>query len=72
MQDVLLLHYNARLHTSLQTTEALTKLHWTILPHPPYSLDLAPPDLHLFSPMRNPIHGRKFRDDNEVTKEVML
>jgi transposase len=38
--EVLILHDNARPHTSLRTP--LTKLGWTTLPHPPYSPDLAP------------------------------
>jgi hypothetical protein len=43
-----LLHYdNARPHTSLHAREAITKLQWTVLPHPPYSPDLAPSDYHL-------------------------
>jgi histone-lysine N-methyltransferase SETMAR len=46
----LLHHDNARPHTSLHTREAITKLQWTVLPHPPYSLDLAPSDYHLCSP----------------------
>jgi hypothetical protein len=45
---ILLQHDNARSRTSLKTQEAITKLGWTVLPHSPYSLDLAPSDLHLF------------------------
>jgi hypothetical protein len=28
------------------------KLKWNVLPHPPYSPDLAPSDYHLFGPMK--------------------
>jgi hypothetical protein len=48
-----LLHHNARPHASPHTQEAITKLQWTVLPHPPYSPDLAPSDLHLFSPLKD-------------------
>lgn len=31
------------------------KLYWTVLPHPPYSPDLAPSDLHLFGALKDAI-----------------
>jgi hypothetical protein len=37
----------------LKTQKAITKLGWTVLPHPPYSPDLAPPDLHLFRALKD-------------------
>jgi histone-lysine N-methyltransferase SETMAR len=62
---VLLHHDNARPHTSLHTLEAITKLQWTVLPHPPYSPDLAPSDYHLFSPLKDAIRGKKFEDERK-------
>ena len=35
---------NVRLHTSLVTRKKLLKLGWEVMPHPPYSPDLAPSD----------------------------
>jgi histone-lysine N-methyltransferase SETMAR len=67
---VLLHHDNARPHTSLHTREAITKLQWTVLPHPPYSPDLAPSDYHLFSPLKDAIRGKKSEDDKEVISEA--
>jgi histone-lysine N-methyltransferase SETMAR len=64
MEDVLLLHENARPHVSLRTTQAITKLWWTELPHPPYSPDLAPSDNHLFGKLKDNIRGTKFEDDD--------
>jgi hypothetical protein len=31
---------------------------WTVLPHPPYSPDLAPSDFHLFEPSKMPSVGK--------------
>jgi hypothetical protein len=42
-----LLHHNTPSHTSLFTRELLTKNNMTVIPHPPYSLDLVRCD---FSP----------------------
>jgi histone-lysine N-methyltransferase SETMAR len=67
---MLLHHDNARPHTSLHTREAITKLQWTVLSHPPYSPDLAPSDYHHFSPFKDAIRGKTFEDDEEVTSEV--
>jgi histone-lysine N-methyltransferase SETMAR len=60
---VLLHHDNARPHTSLHTREAITNLQWTVLPHPPYSPDLAPSDYHLYSPLKDATNEKKFEDD---------
>ena len=35
----LLQHNNARLHNSLKTMEHVADLGWTVLPHPPYTLN---------------------------------
>jgi histone-lysine N-methyltransferase SETMAR len=68
--EVLLHHENARPHTSLYSLEAITKLQWTVLPHPSYSLDLTSSDYHLFSPLKGAIRGKKFESDREVISEV--
>jgi histone-lysine N-methyltransferase SETMAR len=39
---------------------------WTVLPHPPYSPDLAPSDFHLFGPLKDALRGRRFADDEEL------
>jgi transposase len=51
--QVCLLHDNARLHVASITRQQLEKLSWTTVPHPPYSPDLAPSDLHLFHSLKN-------------------
>ena len=68
--ELLLQHDNARPHTSQKTREAVTKLGWTVLPHPPYSPDLAPSDFHLFCPLKNALRGTRFADDEDVIHAV--
>jgi hypothetical protein len=46
----LLHHDNAPTHTSLKTTEFVTNSNMVTVPHPPYSMDLAPYLFSLCSP----------------------
>jgi histone-lysine N-methyltransferase SETMAR len=39
-------------------------MEWTVLPHPPYSPELAPSVFHLFGPLKDALGGRRFVDDN--------
>lgn len=41
-------HDTSKPHINLQTHRKLLDFNWEILPHPPYSPDLAPSDYHLF------------------------
>ena len=63
-------HDNARPHTSLKTMECVAKFGWTVLPHPPYSPDLAPSDFHLFAPLKNGLRGQRFPDNDAVIAAV--
>jgi histone-lysine N-methyltransferase SETMAR len=36
------------------------QLGWDVLPHPPYSSDLAPSDYHLFRTLQNSVNGKNF------------
>jgi histone-lysine N-methyltransferase SETMAR len=54
----------------MHTEEAITKLQWTVLPHSPYSPDLASSEYHLFSPLKDAIRRKKFEDDEEVISKV--
>jgi len=40
------------------------------LPHPLYSLDLAPSDFHIFGPLKEAMGGKSFRSDKEVQPAV--
>jgi hypothetical protein len=44
---------------------AIQELDCKILPHPPYSPDLAPSDYHVFLSLSNNLHGVSFNNDTE-------
>ena len=48
----------------------LRELKSQLLPHPAYSLDLAPSDVHLFGPLKDPPCGRRFGCKNELKSAV--
>jgi histone-lysine N-methyltransferase SETMAR len=48
------------------TKATIQELDWEILPHPPYSLDLAPSDYHLFCSLSSNLCGVSFDDDAEL------
>ncbi|XP_050925028.1 histone-lysine N-methyltransferase SETMAR [Lates calcarifer] len=69
-KGVILHHDNARPHTAAQTVQTINELGWELLPHPPYSPDLAPSDFHLFGPLKAFTRGTKFESDDEVKSVV--
>jgi transposase len=50
--SVFFLQDNARPLTAVLMMATPVKLKWDVLPHPPYSPDLAPSDYNLFGPMK--------------------
>ena len=50
--ETLLQHDNTRPHTSAATRDAIQRLDFSVLLHPPYSPDLAPSDFHLFPKLK--------------------
>jgi histone-lysine N-methyltransferase SETMAR len=44
------------------TKAAIEELDWKILPHPPYSPDLAPSDYHIFRSLSSNLRGVSFND----------
>jgi len=68
--ETLLQHDNARPHTSAATRDAIQRLDFSVLPHPPYSPDLAPSDFHLFPKLRDYLKGQRFSCDEEVKSAV--
>jgi len=56
--DILFHQDNARPQISVATTNATVCLGFTVLPHPAYSLDLAPSDFHLFHNVKEELRGK--------------
>jgi histone-lysine N-methyltransferase SETMAR len=48
------------------TKGAIQELDWEILPHPPYSPDLASPDYHFFCSLSNNLRGVSFNNDAQL------
>jgi len=65
-KEVLILHNSALPHQALGTHKKLAYLGLHCLDHPPYSLDLALPDYHLFPGWKKQLKGRQFSSDTEV------
>ncbi|CAO4386748.1 unnamed protein product [Caenorhabditis nigoni] len=59
-------HDNARPHVSKQVKQELMGYGWNVLPHPPYSPDLAPTDYWLFGDMTRAFEGRSFNSRGAV------
>lgn len=62
----LLLHDNAPAHTAELSLAAAREAKLILLPHPPYSPDLAPSDFYLFPKLKKFLKGKKFSNDTEV------
>ena len=69
-QKVYLQHDNARPHLAEPVTRKIQELGWQVLPHPPYSPDLAPSDYHLFLSLSNDLRERSFRDEDELKRYI--
>jgi histone-lysine N-methyltransferase SETMAR len=67
---IILLHDNATPHTALITKEKIAQFGWTVMPHPPYSPDLAPTDYKAFQSLQNWLNGKNFETDEEVKASI--
>ena len=61
---------NAPCHKSLATMAKLNELSFELLPHPPYSLDMAPSDYYLFVDLKKMLRGKRFYSNEEVITET--
>ncbi|XP_023708250.1 histone-lysine N-methyltransferase SETMAR-like [Cryptotermes secundus] len=69
-RGVLFKQDNARPHGSRQTFATLGALGYTVLPHPPYSSDLAPSDYALFDETKDVMRGKTFSSSDELQAVV--
>jgi histone-lysine N-methyltransferase SETMAR len=67
---ILLLYDDVRPHSAAATVNLLNSWGWEILPHPPYSSDLAPSDFHLFPKMKKHLRGQRYHSNEDVQNEV--
>jgi len=67
---VVMFHDNTPPHTAMQNL--ITTFGWEQFDHPPYSLDLAPSDFHLFLHLKSFLAGRRFHKDNEVKEAITM
>jgi transposase len=56
-------------HTALVVQHFLASKNMTVVPHPPYSPDLAPCDFFLFPKMNIKLKGRRFDTVEEIQAE---
>ncbi|PNF23144.1 hypothetical protein B7P43_G06679 [Cryptotermes secundus] len=61
---------NARPHTAYIVQEFLANNKMAVVPHPPYSPDLAPCDFFLFPKMKIKLKGRRFDTVEEIQVET--
>ena len=69
-EKVILQHDNARPHVAKVVKTYLETLRWDVLPHPPYSPDIAPSDYHLFRSMTHGLAEQHFRSYEDTKKWV--
>lgn len=67
---VIFQHDNARPHVAKVVKATLETLKWDVLPHPPYSPDIAPSDYHLFRSMAHGLSSQHFKTYGEIEKWV--
>ena len=69
-KGVWLLQDNAPPHTSQIAIAAADQCGYRLLPHPPYSPDLAPSDYYLFANLKLHVKGRRYNTDCDVMDAV--
>jgi len=69
-KKVLFHHDNAPAHSSAIAITKLVELRYELLPHPPYSPDLAPCDFFLFPNMKKWLGGKRFTSNEQVIDQT--
>ncbi|UYV65064.1 hypothetical protein LAZ67_3003017 [Cordylochernes scorpioides] len=63
-------HDNAPAHTVFLVTSYLTRIGVEVLPQPPYSPDMSPPDFFLFPKVKRCLKGHRFDDIPNIQRAV--
>ena len=69
-RGVLLQQDNAPVHSSKVAMQSVRDCGFELLPHPPYSPDLAPSDFFLFPKLKKELRGQRYDDDDELMLAV--
>ena len=69
-KKIILHQDNPLCHKSMKTMAKLSELGYELLPHPPYSPDLAPSDYWLFADFKKMPQGKRFGSNEEVIAET--
>jgi len=69
--DLHLHHDNAPAHASLLIRSYLANHQKSVVPHPPYSPDLAPADFLLFPKLKTTLKGRGFQTTEEIQENAI-
>ncbi|UYV83125.1 SETMAR, partial [Cordylochernes scorpioides] len=65
---LILQHDNAPAHNATVVKNTIKDLGWELLPHPPYSPDLAPSDYHLFTSLGHTLKNQEFSNSDILRK----
>lgn len=65
-KKIFLLQDNAPVHNSVVSMSKIHELNYELVPHPPYSPDLAPSDYFLFPNLKKHLAGQKYKFNSEV------
>jgi len=65
-EKVIIQHDNARPHIHWAVKKYIEGTNWEVLPHPPYSPDIAPSDYHLFRSMQSALSGERFNSREDI------
>ena len=61
---------NPPCHKSITMMTKLHELHFKLLPHPPYSPNLAPSNYYLFADLKRMLQGKRFGSNEELISET--
>ena len=70
--SVVLLRDNTRPHVTRRSKHLLQEFSWEVFNHPPYCLDLAPTDFHLFLHLKKFLSRQRQRFQNDREAEMSV